>query len=500
MCNKIILSICILALTCGAISCKKLIDINPPANTVGNEAAFSTNAIAESTVAGLYSQLMNNTGVMNFANGATTIYAGLASGELEGFAGSSNSEDWMFTTSTINLLTSTPNAGFWQPAYQIIFGANSIIENLAKPNTQLDDTTRVKLTGECKFLRAFCYFYLTNFFGDVPQPLVSDFNQTIKLGRAPQEKIYTQIIQDLKDAKQALPADYSAGAGERIRANKMAATALLARVYLYHKEWENAEAQADSVIMNSQYSIMPDLNAVFGVNTAESILQFKQANTTAPYNATWEGTNLAPYFRWSQQTPESQALFLQIFADAYSYLIPIYTLSNETAQIYEPGDKRRTTWIDSTLTPDDTIYHGRAYYFVEKYTTQQGSPGGETPQYYTVLRLAEQYLIRAEARAWRNNLGGAAEDLNIIRTRAGLTATTAATQGQLLDAVALERRREFAGEWGHYYLDLKRTGKATGVLGALPAKQPFDPNQLLWPIPKQEITNDPALIQNPGYN
>jgi hypothetical protein len=114
--------------------------------------------------------------------------------------------------------------------------------------------------------------------------------------------------------------------------------------------------------------------------------------------------------------------------------------------------------------------------------------------------LAEQYLIRAEARAQQGtNLTGAASDLNVLRTRAGLTNTTASTQTDLLTAVAQERRIELMAEWGHRWFDLKRTGKAVSVLSSISNKQPWSNNQLVYPIPTLEITNDHNLVQNSGY-
>jgi hypothetical protein len=116
-----------------------------------------------------------------------------------------------------------------------------------------------------------------------------------------------------------------------------------------------------------------------------------------------------------------------------------------------------------------------------------------------VLRLAEQYLISAEAKAQLDDINGAATALNALRTRAGLPNTTAATKEAMLAAIAHERQTELFAEWGHRWMDLKRTNKATAVLGAISNKQPFKAGQLLYPIPPTEITNDPNLQQNPEY-
>jgi hypothetical protein len=482
-------------------SCKKLVDVGKPVSTLSTEDAFSTNAKANSTVAGIYSQMMNNSGSMVFSNGGMTIYTGLSSDELANFSGTTNTNDYQFYTNTLLALNGTPGSLMWTPAYKNIYNANGVIAGIAaSTSTGLADSVRKELTGEAKFLRAFCYFYLTNLFGDVPMPLVTDFNQTSLLKKTAQADVYKQIVQDLTDAQSLLPSDYSVAAGERVRVNKWAATALLARVYLYQQDWADAETQSSAVIANSQYSLVSTLANIFLKNSTEAIWQLQQNNTYAPYNATWEGEDFLPYFRWSTLSAANQSALLAGFSTYASYLVPPYYLSPGYISNFEPGDKRKTTWTDSTPTPATAPYNGVAYYYPVKYTVQLGLTGGAITQYYMVLRLAEQYLIRAEARAQQGtNLTGAAADINILRSRAGLANTTAATKDALITAVAHERQIELFAEWGHRWFDLKRTGKASSVLGAISAKQPWSDNQLLYPIPILDLTNDPNLVQNAGY-
>jgi hypothetical protein len=114
-----------------------------------------------------------------------------------------------------------------------------------------------------------------------------------------------------------------------------------------------------------------------------------------------------------------------------------------------------------------------------------------------VIRLAEVYLIQAEARAQQGNIGGAQGDLNLVRARAGLGPTTANDVGSLLTAILHERQVELVAEWGHRWLDLKRTGMADAVLGS--EKPGWVGYDTLYPIPAQQLTANPALVQNPGY-
>jgi starch-binding outer membrane protein, SusD/RagB family len=174
--------------------------------------------------------------------------------------------------------------------------------------------------------------------------------------------------------------------------------------------------------------------------------------------------------------------------------------------LFETADKRRS-WIDSPLVPNPappTKYYNPAKYKL-KTVPQTGSSPVPPGEYLVVFRLAEQYLIRAEARAQQDKLNDAKLDLNAIRTRAGLGATTANDKPALLDAIEQERQKELFAEWGHRWLDLKRTGRINAVMTVVtPLKAPgttWDPNMQLWPIPSSEILLNPNLApQNPGYN
>jgi hypothetical protein len=171
-------------------------------------------------------------------------------------------------------------------------------------------------------------------------------------------------------------------------------------------------------------------------------------------------------------------------------VVPAYTLRNETYQSFESAaDLRRSSWtITKTIA-------GKIYYGINKYKVNTGT-GNE---YSVALRLAELYLIRAEARAQQGNLGTAKADLDMIRTRAALPAVSASlTQAQMLAAIEQERKVELFGEWGHRWLDLKRTSRADAVIGAIkPAT--YKPTSVLYPVPQSQILLNNSLTQNPSY-
>ena len=139
---------------------------------------------------------------------------------------------------------------------------------------------------------------------------------------------------------------------------------------------------------------------------------------------------------------------------------------------------------------------GKTYSYPYKYKVRNGFT---VTEYNMVERLAEQYLIRAEARAQQNDISGATADLDTIRVRAGLPVLPISLdKATCLLAVEQERRIELFMEWGHRWLDLRRTGRIDAVLGA--EKSNWTSTDSLYPIPFKEIQKNVFLTQNPGYN
>jgi hypothetical protein len=449
-------------LTLGSLnSCRKLIDENPSSTKILTSTVFTDSVTVQATLAGMYSNLSGSaTGPYN-----TTIatLTGFSSDELN-YVGTT------YTTYINNTILTTDiyNQAIWTSSYSAIYIANSIINGVTN-SSKISQRFKNQALGEALFVRAFCYFYLTNLYGDVPLILGTDVAKNSATGRTPSATVYSQIISDLKLSQSYLPADYSASGGTaRTRANKFAATALLARVYLYQKDWVNAEAQATTVINSSLFSLPTDLTTVFTPASQEAIFQFY--NGTIGY--TYYASNVIP-------NPVTK--------------VPTYVFTSQQMAAFQPGDKRQTTWIGSLL------YSGTTYYYPYKY---KSITSGANAEYYTILRIAEQYLIRAEARAEQGNTTEAIADLNMIHnpTRVGLPVYSGATdQASVLSATMKERQVELFAEWGHRWLDLKRTNAANAILGA---EKPttWTSTAVLYPIPLTEMTNNPKLVQNPGYH
>ncbi|MDR3712398.1 MAG: RagB/SusD family nutrient uptake outer membrane protein [Puia sp.] len=448
-------------------SCNKLVKVPEPISSVTTTEVFSNQGNAISAVTGIYSNMSYDVDNLIYSNGGVTQLCGMSSDELELY--NASGETYEFQTN--QLLSNNENIIniLWAPIYSNIYQANAIIEGLAA-STAIPSSVKAQLTAEAEFIRAFCYFYLVNLYGDVPLITSTDWTQHQGQARAPSTQIYAQIESDLLDAQIQLPGDYSLSGGNRFWANSFAATALLARVYVFEKKWNSADSASSVVINSGDFSLLSNLNNVFLVNSNEAILQL-QVVDNFPW-ATQEGYQFVPYDTTSS---------------------PNFYITPSLLSAFEPGDTRRYNWIDST------DVSGVYYYFPNKYKSREGSSGniGES---YMLLRLSEQYLLRAEARANENtNLATAISDLNIVRERASLTdLPPTLSQAQVLAAVQQERRVELCAEWGNRWLDLKRWGIATQVLSA---NKGFSvvADALLYPIPLADIQTDPSLTQNTGY-
>jgi len=444
-------------------SCKKFVRIGPPINQAVSETVFSDDQSAISAAVGLYSQMMSSS--LYFTNGGLSVFCGLSADEIYNTSSSVTYDPFFKNAISPNETTTNFNR-FWARAYSFIYQANAVIEGLQKSNT-IGISVKQQLTGEMKFARALCYFYLTNIYGDVPLETTTNYVTNSTMARAQSSLVYDQIRSDLIDAENSLTDSYVTEG--RVRPNKFTASALLARVYLYQKDWADAELESSSVINSGIYSLLntSELENVFKAGSNETIWELMSVST---YSNTAEGNTFIPFS---------------------NTIKPLLALTPYLMNSFEPGDQRSVPgiWIES-----DSV-DGTKYYYPFKYKIRAMPLGLENN---IVFRLAEQYLIRAEARAQQNNLTDAEADLNIIRNRAGLSDIVSSSQLTLLNAIQHERKVEFFAEWGHRWFDLKRTQTADAILGPIKGSD-WQSTDVLYPVPSSEIQSNPNLIQNPGY-
>lgn len=346
----------------------------------------------------------------------------------------------------------------WMNGYQIINQANIVLANL---DVFEDEDERAQVEGEAKFLRGLAYFDLVRLFsmpyemgangGELGVPVVLepvlDASSIDYPARNTIEEGYSQVLNDLTDAYSLLPEDNG------FYASKYSAQGLLARVYLQRGDYEQARDAADDVIENSGFELVSDFGAAFNndENSDEDILAFQVTSQDASWNAFNE------------------------FWGGYDYGgrsgDPDLSIREEHFSIYDdPNDDRAEFFYETD--------RGIA-------TLKWQSQFANVP----FIRLAEMYLIRAEANERLGTEVGATplEDINTLRARANATLFDSVD----LDEILMERMRELAFE-GFALFDAKRLGRDIGDI-------PYNANNLVLPIPLREMDTNEELVQNPGY-
>lgn len=481
---KILRCICFLCTTIFISNCKKFVTIPSPTNSLTTDNVFSTDPTAISVLTNIYGTMtIPGGGSLYTGISGLSVLSGCSADELTVFDVNNNPNDIPFYYK--NTLTARTGTSLWNFTYQLIYNVNAAIDGL-NSSTKISSVVKQQLLGEAYFMRGYFYFYLVNLYGDVPLVLTTDYKVNAGMARTPKIQVYTQIINDLKNAESLLNPNFVAGDAitattERVRPNKWVAAALLARVYLYYgnltneaSNYVNAESEASSVIANTNLFALDTLNGVFLKNSKEAIWQLQPV-----------------YDNTASNTPDGWVFILQPTGPNTSDH-PVY-LSDNLLNSFENGDQRKSNWISSVTVG------GTSYYYPYKYKI--GAVNTGTLEYSMMLRLAEQYLIRAEARAQQNNEQGAVSDLNVIRSRAGLPNINATDQVTVLTAILHERQVELFTEEGHRWLDLKRTNTINQVMNNVATQKgsSWSPNWALYPIPLTEIQTDPHLVQNAGY-
>ncbi|MBN1131589.1 MAG: RagB/SusD family nutrient uptake outer membrane protein [Bacteroidales bacterium] len=389
---------------------------------------------------------------------------------------------------------------WWSTLYEGIKRANVVIEKV--PSIEMDETLRTRYVAEAYFIRGLLYFDLVRAWGGVP--IIETTEPPLKIERASVEAVYNLIEHDLLEAVKALPEKSTCSDDQLGRATKGAANALLAKVYLFQGNFENAETCALEVIESDEYDLEPvfaDASGILGEHGIESVFEVgaigvgSQSNGGNQY-ANTQGVRGSPNRGWGFNRP-----------------------SLDLINTFEEGDPRMdatviflgevldgVTILGDGTTPDEVEDDQGNVIEIECYNQKVWVPGNTTDTQFghnrRILRYADVLLMAAEALNENNKPDDALYYLNLVRERARegnetiLPDITETNKNTLRDIILEERRRELAME-GHRFWDLMRTGKAAEVLGPLGFTE--NKNELL-PIPQTEIDiSQKILDQNPNY-
>jgi len=436
-------------------SCKEFLNLTPVSEIVTIDF-YKNEKEVEGGVIAIYD------GMQNFVQTEWAM-AEMRSDNTHTRAQRSEGEWREFETMNVQTINSTVS-DYWIDNYNVIFRANTILENLGNVATA---SLKLQYEGEAKFARALCHFNLVRAFGDVPIiDKVIKYTDSEYFARDPQSQVYSFIVKDLLDAINNLPTRSGIAAG---RATKGAAQAILAKVYLTIKDYPKAKTLLDQIIASGDYLLVPTYRDVFYTELNKEIIfgvQFIQ-----------------------DDTKDSQLFSYQWTENGLNYP------TADLMKIVSSTDKRKPTLFYYNPLAGATGDWENGKYQPKTKSQTQGND-------WIIIRYADVLLMHAEAILGANTTtsdGAALSSFNAIRTRAGLSSVTTITKDLLLT----ERRIELCFENQRLY-DLIRFGVAESVMSAFSlTPEPgftFTPTALLLPIPRREINLYKELKQNPGYN
>ena len=457
---NIYLSILPFVLLCLLYGCSNFTEVDLPSSQLTSGTVFEDKTTANAAMVDIYSKI-RDTGILTGYPSGICSQLGLYTDELK-YYGVSGTGPANYYNNTL-LATDPQIAVLWNSSYTQIYSANAVIEGVEKAKSLPIDDKR-QLTGEALFIRALIHFYLLNIYGPIPYITTTDYKSNSTAVRIPETVVYDLIQKDLEQSVDLLDNEYNGS--NRVRPNKGTAQALLARVYLYSEKWEEASNTASAVLNQTDLYVWPaSLDLEFKKESKATIWQLMS-------NPEGANTYQGNVFIFIQGPP------------------PAVAVTENLVNAFSNDDLRKTKWLKAVSNGTSTWYH--PYKYKEKSNT------ATSLEYSIVFRMAEQYLIRAEARAHTGDLIGAKEDLNKTRNLAGLANTAATTPNEIINAVQAERRLEFFTEFGHRFFDLKRFGKLDEVLS--PVKPQWKTTDRLLPLPQTELMLNPNLSpQNAGY-
>ena len=452
------------------------------------DQVFADAARTEKAVVQGYNGLQN----ANYLSGRALIYVDIMGGDVY------DRQQYFGELPRFNITgTNGFASGVWSAAYGSIGSANRAIRGMAAYPNVLDPATFTHYNAECKFVRAVNHFYLVNFFAQpyafttdashLGVPIITQsFTSVVgsNVPRATVKQVYAQIIKDLTEALADLPAQQADTYTSKSRATKAAASAMLARTYLYMGDYANAKLYSGNILsgLYGNFTLTTAVNGAFGTvaknQSSETIFSIANSQTDNP------GTNNALPMHYAS-TGRADLVVSKIFLDA----------SQNT--YYATDDKRRTMLTGTVST-------------AVRYTTKY--PQTTTiADWAPIVRLPEIYFIYAEATTKATNTvtQDAIDKLNKVRDRARVSApqytlASFATSQDLVDAILGERRIELAFE-GHRFWDLMRnkktvTKKLDSDGATIIPDQAYGLPKNIFPIPQDQVDlSKGVLIQNPGY-
>ncbi|NNF32531.1 MAG: RagB/SusD family nutrient uptake outer membrane protein [Saprospiraceae bacterium] len=500
--------------------CEKFLEEDPRA-IIAPETFFASENDARQAINGTYAILKNNSiygqvGLDHFYdNGADIIEPNRAANFVQPI-GNYTLNEALADVSIQKMSVSDT----WKDLYRVIFNTNIIIDRVTGNEAILDDV-RTEIIAEARFLRALCYWHITNLWGDAPYySEVLTLEEVSQLGRTPEDIIITGTIEDLQFAQSILPDAYPDN--QRGRASKWAAAIIEAKIYMKQKDWQGGLNKCLEIINQSSHELLPTYEEVFdplNEYNAEIIWSLDFAKDIEGLfdpafpgrafagNNSWRPSMFNPRLRDEpKNTDERGALSAALTANGQAFNgTGLQVASKDFAEKFPLNDLRRPlNIVDNYLGFDLNFPYMAKFWNLDLET----SPRFNHSDNRMVFRLADVYLMAAECENELNGPDGAYQYIHPIRQRAYETQAewelVGLSQQEFREAIYDERKWELAAE-AHRRYDLIRWGILLDVVQNLEYRF-WEPNvnirpyHVLLPIPLQELELNPNLLESDPTN
>ncbi|HEY0175310.1 MAG TPA: RagB/SusD family nutrient uptake outer membrane protein, partial [Pedobacter sp.] len=467
--------------------CKKFLD-QPALGYYSNDDLFSNDATARTAVNAAYLPLTFTDGAAN----PLWVLGDVAADDVV-IGGNAGEQADYTSVDLFNILPANAAVqSLWARYYDGINRCNVVTDGLLPDNTRLSETVKTQSIAEVKFLRAYYYFMLTNFYGNIPLRLKVSTTKDAALAASPQAQVYAQIEKDLNDAAAGLPDKWTA-ATDAGRATKGAALALLAKASLFEKKYPEALQFAEQVEALG-YQLTDNFNDNFTASAKtnnEVIFSVWHTRGTQPL----QGNSLNYWF--APRSLNGAGVFYPTQALVASFEGGDPRLDLTVARASHP-------YFDSDFDPSWSTTGYLSKKHVQPLSEVPSSTKNDGNLNYEAIRFADILLVKAEALNESGQSSAALVPLNKIRDRARknfsgtapvglLPAVTTTDQAQLRDLIRRERRSELALEFQRFF-DVMRYGQSYAESVLKPGSPNFNYAQnRFFPIPQTELNTNGNL-------
>ncbi len=516
--ENIILSFLLVLISLG---CSEFLE-EEPRDIVAPENFFASESDARSAVTGIYAILKNNSiyGQVGldvfYDNGADIIEPNRNISFVEPIG------DYILDEALADVSVQKMSVSdTWKDFYKIILNANIILDRV-EGNPDIPSAAQTDIIADVLFLRSLVYWHITNLWGDAPyyrEPLTID--EIRVLGRTDRNIIIGDILMDLQTAQDNLPGNDEIVSAEFGRASKWAAAMVMAKIYMYEKDWQNGLAKCLEIINGSSHSLAPTYAEVFdpaneyndeiiwSLDFAKDIRgQFEEGVPRISGNGNWRPSMFNPRLRDEPADADQRSALGDALAARGEQFngTGLQIATKGFAESFPMNDLRRPLNIMDNYLGFDLVFTYMPKFMNLDFNT---SPRFNHEDNRMVFRLADVYLMAAECENELNGPANAYQYIHAVRERAFATQAewelSGLSQQEFREAIYDERKWELAGEaWRRY--DLIRWGILFDVVSDdndyrtyTPATN-IKPYHVLLPIPLTELQTNPALLESDPTN